>query len=250
VSDPLADLAGLEGVPSALAAARDAADAVLRDRGLRRITPEQSALALVAGARASAALEVAGESGVGSPAAPRLAEQPDAAGTGGDRWAAGAVRMSTELLPLAAVLAVSPGQVLARLHTLLAREVAGDDAGRLRADPEVAARIAGLTRLLTGPRPGSALVLAAVAHGELASLRPFGTGDGIVARAVEHLVLIGAGVDPRGALVPEAGHLAAGPRYVELLAGYADGSVAGVRAWILHCAQALARGAEESPLRG
>ncbi len=232
MSDPLADLAELEGVPSALAAARDAADAVLRDRGLRRITPEQSAAALVAGARASAALE-----GL-------------VTGVDLERWTAGAARMSTELVPLAAVLRVSPGQVLARLHTLLAREVSGEAAGRLRDDPEVANRIVGLNQLLSRSGRVSALVLAAVAHGEIASLAPFGSGDGIVARAVEHLVLIEAGVDPRGALVPEAGHLAAGTRYAALLAGYADGSVAGVRDWILHCALALAKGAEESPLRG
>ncbi|MGI8457123.1 MAG: oxidoreductase [Propionibacteriaceae bacterium] len=231
MSDPLADLAELEGVPSGLAAARDAADAVLRDRGLRRITPEQSTAALVAGARASAELE------------------GTLTGVDPGQWAAGAIRMSTELVPLAAVLRVSPGQVLARLHTLVAREVSGEAAGRLRNDPEVANRVVGLNRLLSGSERVPALVLAAVAHGEIASLAPFGRGDGIVARAVEHLVLIEAGVDPRGALVPEAGHLAAGPRYATLLAGYADGSVTGVRDWILHCALALARGAEESPLR-
>ena len=232
MSDPLADLAELEGVPSALTAARDAADAVLRDRGLRRITPEQSAAALVAGARASAELE------------------EKATGVDSGHWTAGAVRMSTELVPLAALIRVSPGQVLARLHTLVAREVAGETAGTLRDDPEVSHRMVGLNQLLSRSGRVSALVLAAVAHGEVASLTPFGTADGIVARAVEHLVLIEAGVDPRGALVPEAGHLAAGPRYATLLAGYADGSVAGVRDWILHCAQALTRGAEVSPLRG
>ena len=41
VLDPLADLAHVEGVPSAVAAATDAVDAVLRDRGLRKITEEQ-----------------------------------------------------------------------------------------------------------------------------------------------------------------------------------------------------------------
>ena len=40
VLDPLADLARIEGVPSAVAAATDAVDAVLRERGLRKITDE------------------------------------------------------------------------------------------------------------------------------------------------------------------------------------------------------------------
>ena len=41
VLDPLADLARFEGVASAVAAATDAVDAVLRDRGLRKISDEQ-----------------------------------------------------------------------------------------------------------------------------------------------------------------------------------------------------------------
>ena len=56
VLDPLADLVRLEGVASAVAAATDAVDAVLRDRGLRRITDEQLSQALLAGATANATL--------------------------------------------------------------------------------------------------------------------------------------------------------------------------------------------------
>ncbi|MFL6167540.1 MAG: hypothetical protein ACJ710_14765, partial [Ornithinibacter sp.] len=55
--DPLARLASLEGVPSAYAAARDGIDAVLRDRGLRRTSPETTAESLLRGAHASAVLE-------------------------------------------------------------------------------------------------------------------------------------------------------------------------------------------------
>ena len=44
--DPLARLLDLEGVPSALAAARDGIDVVLRDRGLRRTSPETTAESL------------------------------------------------------------------------------------------------------------------------------------------------------------------------------------------------------------
>jgi len=39
--DPLRPLAELEGVPSGMASARDAVDALLRDRGLRMRTPEE-----------------------------------------------------------------------------------------------------------------------------------------------------------------------------------------------------------------
>jgi len=112
VPDPLADLARLEGVPSAVAAARDAVDAVLRDRGMRVIPAEQSAGALLAGARASAALS------------------PDP-----ERWFAGAVRLSTELISLSGLIRVAPGQAIARAHALVARGVVPDEElGRVRAD--------------------------------------------------------------------------------------------------------------------
>lgn len=56
-ADPFAALLALEGVPSAYAAARDGIDVLLRDRGLRRTTPEDTVEALVRGAHASAVLD-------------------------------------------------------------------------------------------------------------------------------------------------------------------------------------------------
>lgn len=223
--DPLADLARLEGVPSAVVAARDAVDAVLRDRGMRAISSEQSASALLAGARASAA----------------LTDEPD-------RWLPGSVRLSTQLLALSELIRTSPGQALARVHALVARGcVPDDDLGRIRPGEEVAARLLGVNVLLTGSTTASVIILAAVVHAELATVAPFGSADTIVARAAEHLVLVAGGVDPRAVIVPEAGHLALRPGYLAALAGYRDGSVAGVRGWLLHCCQALAYGAEVSP---
>ncbi|GAB3715917.1 Fic family protein [Mariniluteicoccus flavus] len=222
MTDPLADLARLEGVPSAVAAALDAADAVLRDRGRRQVPAEVSAQALLAGAKASARIE-------------------------GDEWLAGSVRLSTELIELAGAVRRTPAQVLARAHVLLARGVVEDDALGRTTTTETD-RLAGLMGLLAGSTTASPLVLAAVAHAEVATLRPFGGGDGVLARAVEHLVLIEAGIDPRAALVPEAGHAAAGSAYSGGLQRYATGQAAGVRDWIVHCAQALTFGAESSPL--
>ena len=48
-SDPLVRLAALEGVASAMAATRDGIDALLRDRGLRRTTPDLTAESLLRG---------------------------------------------------------------------------------------------------------------------------------------------------------------------------------------------------------
>lgn len=220
--DALADLARLEGVPSAVTAAIDSVDAVLRDRGLRALRPEVVAGALLAGARGSA----------------RLTDAPD-------RWLPGAVRLSAELTELAGVIRVAPAQALARAHVLLARGVVSDDElGRIRADPATAARTAAVTELLTAAGTSSALVLGAVVHAELAVVAPFGSADGLVARAAEHLVLMSAGVDPRGAVPVEAGHAADPEAYRAALAGYAGGRMNGVRGWIVHCATAVSRGAE------
>ncbi len=226
--DPLTDLARLEGVPSGLAAARAAVDLVLTDRGLRAMTGDQVASALLAGAQASA----------------RLTEDPT-------RWAAGAVRLSTELPTLAGVLRVAPGQALARAHTLAAYgEVDEDRLGRPRESTEVTARMTGLAELLTARIESPALVLAAIAHAEIATVAPFGSADGLVARAVERMVLISSGFDPRGVIVTELGHLRRGADYPTLLTGYAAGTVSGVRDWILHVAQSAVDGAEGSPVAG
>ena len=50
----LGRLHALEGVPSALASARDGIDAMLRDRGLRRTAPDVTGESLLRGAHASA----------------------------------------------------------------------------------------------------------------------------------------------------------------------------------------------------
>jgi Fic family protein len=91
-------------------------------------------------------------------------------------------------------------------------------------------------------------VLAAIVHAEIAVVSPFGSGDGVVARAMEHMVLMATGVDPLGVIVIEAGHAADPAGYVRALDAYASGAVAGVRAWIVHCARALMFGVGASPL--
>ena len=226
VSDPLADLARLEGVPSAVVSARDAVDAVLRDRGLRLVTAEQSAQALLAGARASAALT------------------DDV-----DGWLPGAVRLATEIPSLSALITTSPSQALARAHALAAAgRVPDAELGRLRPGAGVSERMVGLATLLTRPTEASGIVLAAVAHAEVASVAPFGTADGLVARALEQMVLIRTGVDARAALAPAAGHLALRSGYESALNRYREGTVTGVREWLLHCARSLAHAAEVSQL--
>jgi hypothetical protein len=241
VLDPLADLARFEGVASAVAAATEAVDAVLRDRGLRNVTEEQLSQALLLGARVNA----------------ELTNDPQ-------QWQVGALRLSAELAPLAALIRVAPAQALARAHALVARGVVPDgELGKLgaqpesaqsekteseRTQPEIAGRINSLGELLTGHTSAPAIVVGAVAHAEIAVVAPFGEASGLIARSVEHLVLIAAGLDPYGVIVVEAGHAESGASYSRALEAYTDGSVEGVKDWLLHCAAAVGRGAQLSPV--
>ena len=78
------------------------------------------------------------------------------------------------------------------------------------------------------------MVVAAIVHAELMTLQPFTYGSGLVARAVDRLVLSSRGVDPDNWAVPEAGlHALGRPTYARGLRAYAGGDVA---QWVqLYC---------------
>ncbi len=235
-SDPFSRLAALEGVASAMAAARDGIDVLLRDRGLRQSPPELTTESLLLGAHASAVLE-------GS-STDLVALRRGA----GDEVAQAALRVSSEVLALVPVLGRSPLQVFARLHTLAGKGVVDEaDLGRPR-DATAAQRLRDLAGLLVAPSEAPALVVAAVVHAELATVAPFVSHNGIVARAAERLVLVARGVDPKSLVVPEAGHLRLRREYESNLRGYRDGGAAGVHAWLLYAAEGYAAGAEASPV--
>jgi len=236
-TDPLAWLVSLEGVPSAFAAVRDAIDAMLRDRGLRRTSPETTAESLLRGAHASAVLE-------GSTSTSEQIREGVY-----DDTAAAALRVSSELLSLSPVLLRAPLQAIARLHALAASgTVADDQLGRPR-DSASATRLRDLGNLLTSQTQAPALLVAAIVHAELVTLAPFASHNGIVARAAERLVLVSRGVDEKSLTVPEAGHLALREAYESNQRGYAEGGRPGVQSWLLYAAEAYAAGAEASPLR-
>jgi hypothetical protein len=224
----------LEGVASGFAATRDGIDTLLRDRGLRRTSPDLTAESLLRGAHASAVLAGSSSS---------LDQVRDGVG---DDVAQSALRLSVELLGLVPAFTRTPLQALARLHTLAAAgSVPDDEVGRPR-DAESAARLRAIADVVTAGR--SALLTAALVHAGLAAAAPFGSADGLVARAAERLVLVSSGLDAKSLVVPEAGHLALRPAYDETMRRYATGERAGVHAWLLHCAAAYAAGAEASPL--
>jgi Fic family protein len=242
MSDPLADLADLPGVAEAVALARESVDRVLGHRTLRRHRAEVHAESALRGARASAALEGA-------------SDDPD------DPLVRGAVRVSAELDSLAGAWRTAPRQALARLHALAAADGPAAELGRPRSTPrardplgigpppppgEVAIRLDALSRLLTSSTGAPAVVVAAVAHGELLALRPFGWGDGLVARAAARLALAGRGLDSGSLTVPEVGHVELGDAYAEAIRGYASGGAEGVSRWVCHCAEAIGLGAREA----
>ena len=138
----------------------------------------------------------------------------------------------------------APLQALARLHTLAAADlVDGSMLGRPRPDgPEHAGRLAALAQVVLAA-PWPAPVLVAVVHGELLTLQPFGSADGVVARTAARLTMISSGLDPHGLTVPEVGHLRTGAQYREAAAGFADGT--DVPGWIVVVCNALVAGARE-----
>lgn len=223
-----------EGVPSALAAARDAADLLLRDRGLRRTGPELTAQSLLRGAAASATLE-------GWPTEVAALAEGDA--TPG---ALAAARVNAELLALVPVVTRAPLQAVARLHTLAAAgHTPPDELGR----PRDAAAADALRRWAAGLGDASAapgMAVAALSHAELTRVAPFPSRNGLVARAVERMLLVARGVDPTSLLVPEAAHLAAGDDYRAALEAYAA-APAGRGVWLAYAARAFTDAVAHSP---
>jgi hypothetical protein len=232
--DPLAPLLELPGVRDAADGARATVDRLLRHRLMRNRSAEISTESALRGARASAALE-----GVDLPLADLRAGRVE------DPVVQGALRTSGALGSMVETWSRAPGQVLARLHVLAAADLA-DRADLGRPAPHAGPRLSGLFSLVTGATTVPAVLVAALVHGELAALAPFGTADGIVARAAARLTGIARGLDPKAVSVPEVGFVELGrEQYARTLAGYAAGEPEGVAAWLVHCCRATEHGALE-----
>ena len=245
-SDPLAALAADPIVAAAVAAARGEVDALLWRRDIRAAATEVAAASVERGARDSAAIDGADLAATDASPMGRVLDA--------------ALRLTLEVPRQVSVFATAPLQALAHLNAVVAHGfVADEDLGRPRhcdiADdplhlwpvvPAAAAadRLAGLAQLLTRPTDAPALVAAAIAHAEVASVRPFAWGSGLLARATVRLVLAGRGVDPSLFSIPEHGMLELGrPAYVDALRGYASGTTVGVSGWIVWQSTAVALGA-------
>ncbi|MFF7990434.1 oxidoreductase [Kitasatospora xanthocidica] len=280
-TDPLAPLAQLPGVPDAVAEVRKAVDRLYGHRVMRRRAAEVTSESALRGARASAAL-----AGADWPLE-EVRRRTDFSADAEARTVGAALRIAAEAGQLLSIWRHSPLQVLARLHLLAVGDGdpaagrprrAGEGAealfplglepvesvrveavdGPLPELPpapgaeEVAARLDQLSRLLVARAEGQgvgtpALVVAAVVHGELLALRPFGAYNGVIARAAQRIVLIAEGLDPKAICPAEVGLAELGTgTYRRALAGYLAGTPEGMGVWIAHCGAALRLGVRES----
>ena len=228
VTDPLAGLLDLPDCRAAFNDARVAVDDAMRHAALRRSGGPVAAEVGLRTAVASAALDGHGY-------------ELDAvrAGTVTDPVVQGALRVSGALDGLRGTWSRAPRQVLARLHVLAARDAVPADAlGRPTTDPAVATRLDALAAVIT-TTTAPAMVVAAVVHGELLALSPFAGPSGVVARGAARLALISGGLDPRGLLAMDVGHLEREPEYRGAAGAFATGTRDGVRSWLKHYAAAV-----------
>ncbi|MGY0017641.1 oxidoreductase [Streptomyces sp. cg35] len=258
-ADPLATLGTLPGVSDSVDSVRKAVDRVYGHRVMRRRSNEVTSEAALRGARGSAALSGADW------ALEEVRRRTDFSGGDGDdeaRTVGASLRLTAEAGQLLSIWRQSPLRVLARLHLVAAADQ-GDAVGRPRTpgepvdEPlielplpdadEVAGRLEGLSQLVIAGSAAPALVSAAVVHGELLALRPFGSHNGLVARAAERIVLVGSGLDPKSICPAEVGHAEQGrAAYAAALEGYVSGTPEGMAAWIAHCGRSVELGVRES----
>ncbi|GAA2640793.1 hypothetical protein GCM10010399_88050 [Dactylosporangium fulvum] len=224
----------LADVAPAFEQARATVDSAMRNRALRRSGGPVAAEVALRTSVASAALDTHGFDLEGV-----------RAGVVTDPVVHGALRATAALDGLTATWTRAPRQVLAKLHTLVARDVVpAAELGR-PVGPQAASRLAALAELITGGTTVPVLLQAAVVHAELLALKAFAGPNGVVARAAGRLTLIAGGVDPRGLLAMDVGHRAREPEYVGSANAFATGTPDGVRSWLRHYAAAAERAAEE-----
>lgn len=256
-TDLLAPLVELSGVQEAADNARQRVDSLLWDRSLQTKGQALAADCSLQNARASAAIDGIDISLTAWASGDAFDDSPIG------HAAAGVWRLEEALRDLGGIWATAPSQALARMHSLVARDVVADeelgrprrndeadDPLRVKALPDVPTmqvRLAALTDIATGSTAAPAVVEAAIVHGELLALRPFGWGSGPIARAAMRLVLAHRGLDPDLLVMTDAAVYSIGrPAYVDAVRSYISGTPDGVARWIRFCVESVSVGARLS----
>ncbi|MHB1490916.1 MAG: Fic family protein [Cellulomonas sp.] len=260
-ADPLLALADLPGVRAAIDDARSACERLRWHEAFRRRGREARAESGIRAARASAELE-----GARVPVARVRAMAVGDPGTGSaDALVHGSLQaqvvvesLMPELGARSAPLLPPFAQLLATIHRaatagwldagsvgrLRSHDIPDDLRGLGTAPPasDVAGRLELLGRVVDRSR-APALVVAAVAHGELIVLRPFQAGNGTVARALFRLLLTRGGLDPTGCVLADEVWASAPNPYLAAAARFATGTPDGMAVWLRACADGVASGA-------
>jgi hypothetical protein len=246
-ADPLSNILTIPGVASDCEITLKAIDELMWNRTVRRHKD-----ALIPYTRRIAGFATAALDGAQMPKDPTMEPEASPMGSLSDQGLL--VTAEADLQRLA--FRTEPLKVLARLHTFVSTE---EDRGRPRTTNDVndplrlgslpshevlQERMSQLVDLVIDSKASSILV-AAIAHAELATLRPFSKGSYLVARASTRLILAARDVDNDGLVMSESGAFLLGrPAYVKALTGYISGTKEGVAAWVAWQGEAIRRGTD------
>ena len=245
--DPLSNLLAIPGVASDCEITLKAIDELMWNRTVRRHKD-----ALIPYTRRISGFATAALDGAQMPKDPTMEPEVSPMGSLSDQGLL--VTAEADLQRLA--FRTEPLKVLARLHTFVSTE---EDRGRPRTTNDVndplrlgnlpphevlQERMSQLVDLVIKSKASSILV-AAIVHAELATLRPFSQGSYLVARASTRLILAARDVDNDGLVMSEYGAFLLGrPAYVKALTGYISGTQEGVAAWVAWQGEAIRRGTD------
>ena len=245
--DPLDNLLAIAGVAKECEITLKAIDDLMWNRTVRR---HQSALTPYT--RRIAGFATAALDGAQMPKDPTM--EPEVSPMGSLSEQGLLITAEADLQTLA--FKTEPLKVLARLHTFASSAA---DRGQPRTSNEIddplrignlpphqvlQERLTKLVDLIINSK-APVILIAAIAHAELATLRPFTQGSYLVARTSTRLILAARDVDVDGLVMSEYGAFLIGrPAYVKALAAYQSGTAEGVAAWIQWQGEAIRKGIE------
>jgi hypothetical protein len=155
------------------------------------------------------------------------------------------IAVVAEANQVARLILQAPLQAIARLHLVAGADEPLEDRGRPIPEFSEGPRLTAIGSLISSSANLPAVIVAAVVHGELATLSPFRSANGLVARGAWRAVMIGRGLDPTALAMPEVGLNDLGrSAMLSALESYRSGTSEGVAIWLRHCALSVEHGAK------